>query len=141
MNVKVLLSLLAASLVVPTGAVAAAELPATPGPGGAELVNFAGSLLVVVVSILVFGWLYGKLKPGMNGGSDCIRVVATRALGPRERLVVVDLNGEQILVGVSQGHMQTLHTLDKPLETASSAAPTESGFAARLKGMLTEAKQ
>lgn len=135
------LSRFAAGLVIPGGSLAAAELPAAPGPGGPEVVSFAGSLLVVVLSIIAFGWLYGKLRPGMSGGSDLIRVVATRPLGPRERLVIVDLDGEQILVGVSQGHMQTLHKLDKPLEAQQSGSPLESGFAARLKGILRESTQ
>lgn len=131
---------IAASLALP-GSSVAAELPVAPGPGGAEIASFAGSLLVVVLSIVAFGWLYGKLRPGMSGGSELIRVVATRPLGPRERLVVVDLDGEQILVGVSQGHMQTLHKLEQPLEARRADVAAESGFAARLKGMLRETAQ
>ncbi len=116
---------------------AAAAAPATPVPGGVELLSFVGSLLVVVASILAFGWLYGRLRPGMGQGSERIRIVATRPLGPKERLVVVDLDGEQLLVGVSQGHMQTLHKLERPLpdvppETAAG------GFATKLRTLLAE---
>ncbi len=116
---------------------AAVAAPATPVPGGVELLSFAGSLFVVVASILAFGWLYGRLRPGMGQGSERIRIVATRPLGPKERLVVVDLDGEQLLVGVSPGHMQTLHKLERPLpEPAADTA--NGGFAAKLRTMLAE---
>ncbi len=132
---------IAVGLSAPGIALAQAELPETPGPGGAELLSFAGSLIVVVLSILAFGWLYGKLRPGMAGGSEMIRVVATRPLGPKERLVVVDLDGEQLLVGVSQGHMQTLHKLDRPIAAERPRSAPETGFAQRLKGALRESLQ
>lgn len=112
--------------------------PATPVPGGAELLSFAGSLLVVVASIVAFGWLYGRLRPGMGQSSERIQIVATRPLGPKERLIVVDLDGEQLLVGVSPGHMQMLHKLERPLADVTPDATT-GGFAAKLKTMLAEA--
>jgi flagellar protein FliO/FliZ len=125
---------LASTLLLVDTAVAA---PATPVPGGVELLSFAGSLLVVVASILAFGWLYGRLRPGMGQASERIRIVATRPLGPKERLLVVDLNGEQLLVGVSPGHMQTLHKLERPL--AEETVDAESGgFAAKLRTLLAE---
>lgn len=116
---------------------AAVAAPATPVPGGVELLSFAGSLLVVVASILAFGWLYGRLRPGMGQDPGRIRIVATRPLGPKERLVVVDLDGEQLLVGVSPGHMQTLHKLERPLPEETATA-VSGGFAAKLKTLLAE---
>ena len=116
---------------------------ASPASGTAEIeiVSFVGSLFVVVVSILAFGWLYSRLRPGLGGGSDAIRVVAARPLGPRERLLVVEVSGEQILVGVSQGSMQTLHTLSQPIEERRPIARSEGSFAGRLKAMLREHAQ
>lgn len=140
---KQLLSGLAsvAGLAIASSAVAAPEVPTAPGPGGAELLSFAGSLLVVVGSILAFGWLYARFRPGMNQGADQIRIVATRPLGPKERLLVVELGEQQILVGVSQGHMQTLHTLAEPLAEEAQAPSTAAGFATRLRQVLKESAQ
>ena len=132
-----LVSLLA-GLLIAGSAAAAPEAPPAPGPGGAELLSFVGSLLVVVGSILAFGWLYGRFRPGMSQGGGEIRIVATRPLGPKERLLVVELGEQQILVGVSPGHMQTLHTLDAPLPETGQAAPAVSGFAARFREILKE---
>ena len=129
-----ILAVPALSLVLTNVAVAA---PAAPVPGGVEIFSFIGSLFVVVLSILAFGWLYGRLRPGSGQGADRIQIVATRPLGPKERLVVVDLDGEQLLLGVSQGHMQTLHKLERPLPDVESDAAA-GGFAAKLRNLLAE---
>ena len=49
-----------------------------------------------------------------------------------ERLVVVELAGEQLLIGVSPGGLQTLHRLDQPLDSRSTGE-SAGGFAERLK--------
>ena len=51
-------------------------------------------------------------------------VVASVALGPRERAVVLDVGGQQLLVGVGQGGVRTLHTLEHPLPVVESTAPS-----------------
>ncbi|AXK71208.1 flagellar biosynthetic protein FliO [Lysobacter sp. TY2-98] len=83
------------------------------------------SLLLVIGLILGLGWL-AKRMPGMNRGtqSSQLKVVASVALGPRERAVVLDVGGQQLLVGVGQGGVRTLHTLEHPLPVAESTAPS-----------------
>lgn len=83
------------------------------------------SLVLVIGLILGLGWL-AKRMPGMNrgGSSSQLKVVASVALGPRERAVVLDVGGQQLLVGVGQGGVRTLHTLEHPLPVAESTAPS-----------------
>ena len=124
--------------VAPLCADAAASAADTVTPGGPEILNLVGSLIVVIGAILAFGWLYTRLRPGMNQGSELIRLVAVRPIGPKERLVVVDVAGEQLLVGVSAAGMRTLHTLREPVEQAPIAGAAQSRFAERLKSLLGE---
>lgn len=84
------------------------------------------SLVLVVGLILGLGWL-AKRMPGLQrgAGSSHLKVVASVALGPRDRAVVVDVGGTQLLLGVGQGGVRTLHTLDAPLPVAeASGAPS-----------------
>jgi flagellar protein FliO/FliZ len=87
------------------------------------------SLVLVVGLILALGWL-AKRMPGLQrgAGNAGLKVVASVALGPRERAVVVDVGGTQLLLGVGQGGVRTLHTLDAPLPAADASA-TPSPFA------------
>ena len=83
------------------------------------------SLLLVIGLILGLGWL-AKRMPGMKrgAGSSQLKVIASVALGPRDRAVVLDVGGQQLLVGVGQGGVRTLHTLEHPLPVVESTAPS-----------------
>jgi flagellar protein FliO/FliZ len=80
------------------------------------------ALLFVVGLILALAWL-AKRMPGVAGSSNrALRVVASLSLGPREKVVVVDVGGKQLLLGVGAGGTRTLHTLDAPLPEAERSA-------------------
>lgn len=95
------------------------EAPSAAGAVGGTL--FA---LVLVVG-LIFGlaWIARRM-PGVAGrGNARLRVVASLALGPRERVVVVDVGGTQLLLGVGAGGTRTLHTLETPLPAEAPSQP------------------
>jgi flagellar protein FliO/FliZ len=80
------------------------------------------ALVFVVGLILALAWL-AKRMPGVAGSSSrALRVVASLSLGPREKVVVVDVGGQQLLLGVGAGGTRTLHALDAPLPEAERAA-------------------
>jgi flagellar protein FliO/FliZ len=80
------------------------------------------ALVFVVGLILALAWL-AKRMPGVAGSSNrALRVVASLSLGPREKVVVVDVGGKQLLLGVGAGGTRTLHTLDAPLPEAERPA-------------------
>lgn len=101
----------------PSNAVGHASAADAGSVGGALF-----SLVVVVGLILALGWL-AKRMPGLQrgGGSAQLKVVASVALGPRDRAVVVDVGGTQLLLGVGQGGVRTLHTLERPLPVAEAS--------------------
>jgi flagellar protein FliO/FliZ len=101
----------------------ASQAPSTAGTVGGTV--FA--LLFVLGLIFALAWLARRL-PGVAGGSHrALRVVASLSLGPRERVVVVDVGGTQLLLGVGAGGTRALHTLDAPLPEAE--APRTPAFA------------
>jgi len=94
-----------------------------PGVGGAVF-----ALILVVSLILALGWL-AKRMPGFGratGGGNALRIVGSLTLGPRDRVVVVDVGGTQLLLGVGQNGMTTLHTLSEPLPVAQPSQGTPS---------------
>ena len=99
---------------------------------GPDLLSLGASTLIVVGAVIVLGWLYSRLRFSGEGSGGLINVVASRALGPKERLLVVEVAGTTLLIGVTATDVQTLHTFDGPIEskTAQAVAP---GFADRLR--------
>ena len=102
-----------------------APMPQAPSPAG-SIGGALFALVLVVGLILVLGWL-AKRMPGLGGtrGNPALRLVGSLALGPRDRVVVVEVGGTQLLLGVGSGGTRTLHTLTEPLPVAppSKAAP------------------
>jgi len=112
-------------------------LPASPGVGGGDILGLGASVIIIVAIIVVLGWLYSRSKFVSGGANDVINVVATRALGPKERLMVVEVAEQQLLVGVTAAGVQTLHVLDKPVHVAHRENG-QAGFAGRLRAAFQE---
>ncbi|WP_448546824.1 flagellar biosynthetic protein FliO [Thalassotalea fusca] len=74
-------------------------------------------LLVIVVSALVL-----KKFQRVNHASSAMKVVASLSLGTKERIVVVEVNGEQLLLGVSHQQITLLKTLESPIEVSNFLA-------------------
>ena len=113
---------------------------AMPTLGGGELLNMGVSVVIVVGVILLLGWFYSKSRVLNSSGSDIISVVASRALGPKERLMVVEVADQQLLLGMTTTGVRTLHVFDKPI--ALPQTPTSNpGFASRFRAALAEMRQ
>ncbi len=90
--------------------------------------SIGGTLFALALVLgLIFGlaWLARRM-PGMAGlrGNSGLRVVRSLALGARERLVVVEVGGTQLLLGTGAAGTRLLHTLETPLHDDAPAQPT-----------------
>jgi flagellar protein FliO/FliZ len=99
--------------------VAAAGVLLVPGSAFAAT-DAAGSMLTVLLSLALIlagfvavAWLARRYLPGM-GTQGVVKVVATTAVGARERVVVVELDGTWLLLGVGGGNVRLLHSQPKP---------------------------
>ncbi|WP_369975255.1 flagellar biosynthetic protein FliO [Xanthomonas bundabergensis] len=102
---------------------AAATQAARTGVGSAapsppSLLGAVFALLLVLGLILGMAWVLKRLPGSGFRPAEGLRVVASLAVGAKERVVVVDVNGEQLLLGVSPGGVRTLHRLPEPLPQA-----------------------
>ena len=74
---------------------------AAPTVAMADLSGVVLSLLLVVGFILVAAWVVRRMPLGIGRGSGPLKVLAALPLGPRERLVLVEARGEELLIAVS----------------------------------------
>lgn len=111
-----------------------------PIVGGSELLGMSISMIIVVAIILLLGWIYSRSRLVGAGNSDAINIVATRALGPKERLLIVEVADQQLLIGITSTAVQTLHVFDTPVSVEQTVAPS-AGFAERLRSAFTELRQ
>lgn len=93
------------------------------------------ALLVVLAALFAFLWLLRRISPIQNGAQGVVRVVGGVMLGTRERLVIVEVADQWLLLGVASGRVDHLHTMPKP---PGYSAPPEGGTNAGFAGKLAE---
>ncbi len=92
------------------------------------------SLVFVLALIPVSLWVARRFQAGAPGNArqGPIRIRATVAVGPRERIVIVEAAGKSLLVGITAQSMQTLAEFENAPVFEEAEAP---GFATLLKGI------
>ncbi|AEA67685.1 MULTISPECIES: flagellar biosynthetic protein FliO [Pseudomonas] len=114
----------------------AAAAPAAGSGVAGQLAQLVLGLLLVLGLIFFLAWLLRRVQQaGPAGKGQVIDIVGSRALGPRDRLVLVQVGNEQILLGLSPGTITALHVLKEPVQvpSAEQASPE---FAQRLMELL-----
>ena len=107
------------------GLPAAAQDPASPMSAGSLLQVFGGLLLVLAL-VVGAAWALRRMGhvPGLS--NQAIRTIAAASVGTRERVVLLEVSGTWILVGVAPGQVRSLATLPKgdlPLAPPTAASP------------------
>lgn len=86
--------------------------------GGPDLTFAALRMLgaLALLSVLLVGALYlaRKFGAGAQMGGDAIRVLATRALGARERITLVQIPGAVLVLGVTRERIELLDRIADP---------------------------
>ncbi len=67
-------------------------------------------------------WFAKKLSGGRGFGQSGIKVIGGVVLGPRERIVLLEIGQERLVIGIVPGQIRTLHRLAAASE---STEPTQ----------------
>jgi len=110
-------------------------LPAAAGPVAMPAGTPTGSLLqtlfalVAVLAVLAaLAWFLKRYGPKAGIGAANLRIVGSLSLGGRERLMVVEVGNQWIVVGASPGRVNALATM--PRQDGSAGADTDTPGAA-----------
>ena len=107
--------------------------PATaPGSLGGQLAQMVFGLLLVVGLIFFLAWVLRRMQSTAVKGGQVIEIVGSRAIGPRDRLLLVQVGKEQILIGHTPGSIEALHVLAEPVQVPDNARQATPEFAQRL---------
>ncbi|WP_085655446.1 MULTISPECIES: flagellar biosynthetic protein FliO [unclassified Pseudomonas] len=121
----------------PVATTAAAAAPAVNSGVAGQLTQLVLGLLLVLGLIFFLAWLLRRVQQaGPAGKGQVIELIGSRALGPRDRLMLVQVGNEQILLGLSPGTITALHVLKEPVEVPSTADKATPEFAQHLLKIL-----
>ncbi len=113
------------------GAAAAAE--AAPGVPAGTFLQAMAALGLIVALLVAAAWLARKISGGKGFGQGGMKVVGGVALGPRERIVLVEVGDTWLVVGIVPGQIRTLHTLPRGIAPDGGDSTADRPFAQWLK--------
>ena len=94
--------------------------PAAPGAGSLMQTTFA--LLFVLALVVGGAWFLKRFGPkNLGGAGGTVKLVGSLSLGTRERILVVEVGEQWIVVGASPGRMNALATM--PRQENAEAVP------------------
>lgn len=96
------------------------------------LLEIVVALAATLAVVFVCAFLLKRFGAPVGTSSGGMAVIASLSLSAKERLIVVDISGEQVLLGVSPGQIRMLTSLATPITSQEVEAP---GFASVLKGL------
>lgn len=95
---------------------------AAPPPAPISIWNLFQVLLglgVVLIAVLLAAWVLKRLQPSSWGGQGPLRVLATLPIGAKERVLLIQVGEEQLLIGVTANQINNLHVLPKVIDEES----------------------
>jgi flagellar protein FliO/FliZ len=100
---------------------------------GSSVFQLLFGLAVVIALVFASLWLLKRLSAPRGEAAGLLRVVAGTAVGPRERVVIVEVGSNWLVLGVAPGRVTALAELPRG-ETPTATNPAQgTDFAGRLR--------
>lgn len=115
---------------------AAVVAPGSGGNAAGQLTQLVLGLLLVLGLIFLLAWLLRRVQSAAPGNGQLIEILGSRTLGPRDRLLLIQVGKEQILIGHSPGSIEALHVLAEPVDVPANARQATPEFAQRLMELM-----
>ncbi|MBF0118087.1 MAG: flagellar biosynthetic protein FliO [Desulfobacterales bacterium] len=97
-----------------------------------------GMLCIVIGILLGFLYLIRKLSHEHLGRHPIIKIVANSYVSPKERVVLLDVLGEKILIGITSQNINFLAKIEKEIPEETAINTHSYGFTEILKKALTK---
>lgn len=92
-------------------------VPAGSPMSFAYVMQILVSFLIVIGVILFIAWFMKRTGRLGHGGGQLIKIKSSISLGMREKIIVIEVANENIVVGVAPGQIRTLHVMGSGVET------------------------
>jgi flagellar protein FliO/FliZ len=103
---------------------------------GGSVVQLVLGLAVVIALLFASLWLLKRLSAPRGEAAGLIRVVAGTAVGPRERVVILEVGGTWMVLGVAPGQVTALAEIPKIATPAQPTTPATNDLANKLRSLF-----
>ena len=109
---------------------------------GSHLTQTLLAMIAVIALIIALAWFARRFLHASGGKHGNFNVIGALSLGPRERIVLVQVGDQQVLLGVTPGHIRNISTLATPIDLSaqtSTALPANTTPVQRFGVVLQQA--
>ncbi|GAB7129450.1 hypothetical protein JCM19000A_39580 [Silvimonas sp. JCM 19000] len=114
---------------------AAAAAPVVSSSSFLQLLQVVLALAFVLALIFGAAWVMRRFSLVPGGLNNRLRVVSGVMVGPKERVVIVEMDDTWLVVGVTPQNVSLLHTRPRP-EDAPVVQPMATPFAGKLAELM-----
>lgn len=121
-------------------AASSTAITGTPSVGsGGHLLNVTLGLLLIIGLIFALSFFVKRFGTGAFAGNGQLKILSSMPLGTRERIVLVDAAGQQLLLGITPTSINTLHVFSEPV-VVNSPHTASPDFSQTLMSLLQPKK-
>ncbi|MFA7552890.1 MAG: flagellar biosynthetic protein FliO [Spongiibacteraceae bacterium] len=77
-------------------------------------------LLFTVLLIVAIAWFMRRIGAVPTMGGQLMKIVSVLSVGTREKVILIEVGGKQVLLGVAPGRVSHLQSFDEPVVTPSA---------------------
>jgi flagellar protein FliO/FliZ len=81
----------------------------------ASLIQVTLALMLMVGLILGLSWLAKRFAQPLFQQNKQLRLIASLSLGVKEKIILVEVEGKQLVLGVTPQQITSLHVMDIPM--------------------------
>jgi len=89
-------------------------------------------LFIVLIVIAISAFMLKRVGRFSSLDNGILKIVATLAIGTRDRIVLLQAGEQQILIGITPGRINTLCQLEKPIDISEVEMKSSGSFSEKL---------
>jgi len=98
------------------------------------------TLVGMVSLILVLAWSVRRFGGSSFSRNKDMHIISSLALGTRERVALIDVKGQKLLLGITAQNVNHLYTFDELSDGSEGAQVLENEFSDKLKNIMQNVK-
>ncbi|WP_353408945.1 flagellar biosynthetic protein FliO [Pseudoteredinibacter isoporae] len=110
-----------------------------------QLLQILLALGLIIALIYALAWFLKRFSNQGSFANSPIKIISSTAMGTREKIVLAEVNGQQLLLGVTAHSINTLQSFDKTelegLELSQNRPEAVVDFKAKLAGLMAVNKK
>ena len=120
-----------------SGAPQSATKPAPKIGSGGHLLSVTLGLAAIIGLIFVLSLFVKRFGSGTFATNTQLKIISSMPLGTRERIVLIDAGGQQLLLGITPTNINTLHVFADPI-VVDNKPDVQSDFSRKLMAILQQ---